>query len=143
MSKRNDILNTLKEEMEDYIKSSRGYKSDLVEVVRGIQMFEDIEMKPVVAFWCYRDESTGQFAGRDDRFLYVYIYGYCDTDGYGDVDDIHNLAADVEYFLYNDFSYTDDTFVGDFTIYEGGVQDPASMFELDIKIKYSNTTTSR
>lgn len=143
MSQRNTILTALKSDMEDYIKSSRGYEMDPVEITRGIQMFEDIEMKPSICFWCYRDETDGQFASRDDRWLHIYIYGYCDTDGYGDVDDIHNLASDVEYFLYNDFSYTDDTFVGDFTIYEGGTQDPASMFELDIKIKYSNTTTSR
>ena len=143
MSNRNTILIALKSDMEKYIKSSREYKMDPVEVTRGIRMFEDIEMKPAICFWCYRDESTGQFAGNDRRFLYVYIYGYCDTDGYGDVDDIHNLASDVEYFLFNDFSYTDDTLVGDFTIYEGGIRDPASFFELDIKIKYSNTIYSR
>ena len=143
MSNRNTILNKLKTDMEDYIKSSRGYHMDPVEVTRGIQMFEDIEMKPAICFWCYRDESTGQFSGGDRRFLYVYIYGYCDTDGYGDVDDIHDLASDVEYFLFNDFTYENDTLVGDFTIYEGGAQDTASFFELDIKIKYSNTISSR
>ena len=140
---RNTILNKLKTDMEDYIKSSRGYETDPVEVIRGIQMFEDISMKPAICFWCFRDESEGQFAGNDRRILYIYIYGYADTDGYGDVDDVYDLASDVEYFLHNDFTYENDTFVGNITIYEGGAQDPASMFELEIKIKYKQTIASR
>jgi hypothetical protein len=134
MTVRNTILNTLKSEMEDYIKTSRGYNTDPVKVIRGVIIFEDVEQKPALSFWCFNEEN---------RFLHIYIYGFCDTDGYGDVDEIHKLLGDLEYFLYNDFTYTDDTDIGDSIVYEGGVSDPVSEFRLEIRIRYKNTTTNR
>ena len=137
MSIRNTILKALKSDLTK-IQTSRDYNSDPVEIRRGIHLWEDFTMKPAISFWCYNDEKLNEFGGTGIRYLNVYMYGYTDTDGLEDVDNIHNLADDVEDFLHSstDWTYKKDTEVGDMVIYEGGVQDPASMFQLEIRIKY-------
>lgn len=129
MSTRNDILNTLKTELETI--------TSVVEVIRGIQIFENIVSKPAICFWCWQDELADHTHGTAQfRYLNIYLYGYCDTDGLGNVDDIHELCDDVETFLYNSFTYKSKTYIGDIVIYEGGVTDPASIFEMELKIQY-------
>jgi hypothetical protein len=133
MSVRNNILKQLKTDLSK-IKTSRDYLTDPAEVRRGIHMWEDFTIKPAISFWCYKDQK---FEGTI-RELFIYVYMYTDTDGLEDVDNIHNLADDVESFLYSsDHTYTDSTEVGDVVIYEGGIQDMASMAQLEITIKYS------
>ena len=52
------------------------------------------------------------------------------------MDKLHNFVADMEKFLYNNFTYRNNTTINDITIYEGGVTDPAGIAELDIEILY-------
>lgn len=138
MSTRNDILEQLKNDIEDYIKVSRDYNTDVAEVKRGIQQFEEMVNKPAVAFWNYKDELLEQYHGTEQlRCLRIYLYCYCDTDGYRDFEDIHNLVDDVWSFLYDDFTHKDSTIINDVTIFEGGISDPVAMAELEIEIKYT------
>jgi hypothetical protein len=142
MSERNTILTTLEAEIKQKINSSNNYNSDLMEVKRGIAVFEEFTSKPALTFWCEKDETEeGQFAGADRRELTILFYGFCDTDGYN-ANVIHNLLDDLLYFIQNDFTYKDDVYVGDATIYEGGATDPALVFELQTKIKYERTIAS-
>lgn len=141
MSQRTTILKALKDELKDKIASTNNYNSDLAEVRWGVCVFEELVSKPAIAFWCHNDTTAGQFADRDDRELNIYLYGFCDTDGYS-TDAIHNLLDDVLYFLQNDFSYKEDVYVGNAVVYEGGVQDPALVFELEFRIKYERMITS-
>jgi len=135
MSQRKTILSTLKEELAQKITSANNYNSDVAEVRWGVCVFEELVSKPAIAFWCHNDSTVGQFADRDDRELNIYVYGFADTDGYN-TDAIHDLLDDVLYFLNNDFTYKEDVYIGDVVVYEGGVSDPALVFELQIKIKY-------
>lgn len=137
MSTRNTILNALKTELKSSIVGSGNYLTKANTVKRGIYMFADISPKPAICFWCYRDATDGDFGGDGVRWLHIIIYGY--TKG---MDEIHDLARDVEYFLYNDFSYTEDVLItSDMVIYEGGTRNPANEFGLEFRIKYDFTTS--
>lgn len=133
MSQVNTILDTLKSDLEKYIQASRGYDTDLGECKRGIYQFDEMLNKPSISFWCYKNELEEETMGGGQlRILKIYLYLYSDT-----VSEIHDLVADVEKFLYNDFTYKNDVWVGDNTIYEGGISEPMSIAEMEIEIKFT------
>ena len=140
MSTRNDILTALKNDIEDYIKSSRSpYKSDVAEVKRGWHKRETIVNFPCVCFTL--DPSASDIVEEElfdsqIRMLIIYLYTYTDTDGYGDHSNIHQLIHDIEYFLNNDFSYKDNTYIKDIVIVEGGITEPNSSGDMYINIRY-------
>lgn len=146
MSDRNTILKQLKTDLRDYIKSTRTstggrrFKSDLAEVRRGIHSSKDFEYFPVVCFTCFSDEVENEFGGDGTRWLSIYLYGYDSVSGYANDDDaydaIHDLALDIEEFLYNDFTYTSNVLIGDIIIYEAGVEPDTTWFEASLRIKY-------
>lgn len=139
-SKRDDILTMLAEDLYD-IDGIDPYEIELKDVKRGIVNIDDFNTIPVLSFWCYDAgiESRGM-GGNTLRWLQIYFYGYTNN-----VDDIHKLEDDLEYFLENDFVYRDDSLIKIETsmpIYEGGTTDSSddvAMFRLDIKIKYDDT----
>lgn len=133
MSTANTILDTLKDDLEDYIKVSRGYNTDLAECKRGIYAFDDMLNKPSIAFWCYKNELEEALMGKAQlRILRIYMYFYTNS-----ISEIHDLIEDVEGFLFNDFTYKSDIQTGDSTTYEGGISDPAVIAELEIAIKFT------
>lgn len=146
MSDRNTVLKQLKDDLKEYITSSRTssggrrYKTSPVEIKRGIHGSNDFTYKPVLCFTCYKDEVENEFGTYGTRWLYIYLYGYDDVSRYRDDDDaydaIHDLAQDVEEFLYNDFTYSEDVMVGDFICYEAGTNLPVTFFEVELRIKY-------
>lgn len=140
MSYRNDILTAITSEIQEKIKVSRDYNSDIADCKRGIYTFQDCSIFPAVFFWNYRDEALGAFANQEERLLHIYIYGYVKINNLEDNDDIHNLASDIEYFLYNEFSLTGDTEVGDFIVYESGDNASGAMFEGEFTVKYYKDT---
>ena len=143
-NKRNIILKALKTDLEEKLHSSNGYKTDPVNITRGAMIFEDVVEKPALCFYVFNDEKEEAFSSVSYRFLHVYILGFYDTDGYGDnSDDLHNLLDDVEYFIYNDFTYGNDTDVGDTLFFEGGVSEPCLEFRLNIRIRYKRATNTR
>ena len=143
ISKRETILASLQYEMQEYMTpGASAYDIGVYEAIRGIQLYEDCPNKPCCCIWGYKDEMEKEaFEGSYIRDLFIKIYGYADTDGYT-FDDIHKLARDVEYFLENDWSYKDSVYLGDMIVYEGGVTDPAGIFEMDIMVRYHTTITS-
>lgn len=140
MSKRNDILTTLKTDLETNITVANGYSANLVEVFRGIYNVDETSVLPAVSFWCYEDVITKQMLkSKRQRYLQILMRLYASNKGDGAIVNIHNLVDDVETFLYNTehWTYSDDTLLGPTTqIWEGGIQDPNSLAALDFKILY-------
>lgn len=139
MSIRNDILVNLQNDMLKKIDPARGYNINVRTVKRGIYTYDEINSKPCICYWCTADVTKGQYAGRDDRILDIYCYGYSNK-----LDEIHNLLDDLEYYLCNDYNDNDvNTLeVGDAVIYEGGAHNPQYMFEINVKLHYSKLTTT-
>ena len=140
MSKRNDILETLKTDLKNNITVANGYSDALAQVYRGIYDVDETSVLPAVAFWCYEDGITKHMLNsKRQRYLLILMRLYASNKGSGAIVNIHNLVDDVETFLYNTshWTYSDDTLLGPTTqIWEAGVQDPNSLAAFDFKILY-------
>lgn len=138
MSTRMTIINQLKTDLEDSVKSSRGYYNDLVEVNLGIYNFDYYSQYPAVAYWAYSDSKDEEYL--DDnrhRLLSFLIYGYHETDGLSDYNPIYKLAEDVEKFLMStDWTYSDCTLLEEVVITVGGVDNQRCMFDLRFQVQY-------
>jgi hypothetical protein len=146
MSTRDDILDQVKEQLEDKLHSSDPngyYTSDIAEVRRGDHHFEDMVNRPALGVQLVLDELDEEvFAstGNDQvRFLQTNVYGYVDV-SMEDYDDLHTLVRDVEYFFKYDFSDSSvlEVLVGNIDTLEGGVRYPVSYFNMELQIKYMN-----
>jgi hypothetical protein len=143
MSVRNTILETLKDEIGEYITTGNdNYEIGVAEVFRGYQLYDDCTNKPAVCVITVEDEKSEEaFGGHYDRLLHLDLMGYTTSDGYTH-DDIHSLVRDLEYFLENDFTYKDDIYVGNIIIFEGGVTFPRGEMRMEVTIHYHTTTSN-
>jgi len=135
---RMEILDQIEEDLKTKIIVTRGYNHTPVEVRRGLHKWTDFNDKPVVCFTVVRDEPDElSEAGSLARWIYIEFYGLAETDGLGETDVIHEVAQDVQNFLFStDFTYTDVTEVGETLLKEGGVSDPINAFSISTRIMY-------
>jgi len=137
-NERSVIIKQLETDMVDSIKSSRGYNSDLVEVKLGIVSFDYFAQRPSVGYWMFMDTKDDEYLDNDrHRMLNFIIYGYADTDGLDGYDPIYELADDVEKFLMStDWTYTQDSLLGDIVVTVGGTDNQRCMFDLVFQVQY-------
>lgn len=138
MTQRRTILDQIKTDIEDKWQANRGYNYTPIAVKRGNHKWNDFDVKPVICYSMFRDENDEDSEhGALVRWINLYIYGYADTDGNGNTDVIHDLAEDCENFLNStDFTYTNNTLIGDTEIFEGGLSNPINSFLITIKVMY-------
>jgi hypothetical protein len=136
MANRKEILTQLKEDLSK-IQSSRGYLTDPTEIAHGITSFDFFNQRPAISFVMIADEKDEEYY--DDnrlRNMSVYLYAFADI-SLNNYDPIYDLAEDIETFLYSqDWSYTDQTLLGDVIITPGGVDNMRCMADTIIVIKY-------
>jgi len=136
MPSRKTILNTLQDDLSK-IKTSRGYLTDPTEIFQGVTGFDNIVQRPTISFVMLADEVTDEYY--DDnrlRQMTIYIYGYADVE-LNNYNPVYDLAEDVETFLYStDWSFTDNTLLGDIIITPGGSDNMRAMCEAIIVVKY-------
>jgi hypothetical protein len=136
MANRKAILNQLKVDLSK-IQSGRGYFTDPVEIVHGIMGFDDFVQRPAISFVMIGDEKDQEYY--DDnrlRNMSVYLYGFADVQ-LNNYDPIYDLAEDMETFLYStDWTYTDNTLLGDVVITPGGTDNMRALCDTIIMIKY-------
>ena len=136
MANRKEILNQLKLDLTK-IQSGRGYLTDPVEIVHGITSFDFFNQRPAISFVMIGDEKDQEYY--DDnrlRNMSVYLYAFADVE-LNNYDPIYDLAEDIETFLYSkDWTYTDQTLLGDVVITPGGVDNMRALCDTIIVIKY-------
>ena len=136
MPSRKTVLNTLKDELSK-IQTSRGYLTDPTEIIHGVTGFNDVVQRPTISFVMLADELIDEYY--DDnrlRDMTIYIYGFADVE-LNNYDPIYDLAEDVETFLYSDdWSYTENTLLGDVIITPGGSDNMRALCEAIIVVKY-------
>jgi len=143
MSLRNTIIKQFGTDVIDSIKSSRGYDTDPVEVKLGIYSFDYFAQRPSIGYWMFMDTKDDEYLDDDrHRMLNFIVYGYAETDGLDDFDQIYELANDVETFLMStDWTYTQDSLLGDIVVTVGGVDNQRCMFDLTIQVQYVQDLT--
>jgi len=138
MADRNTIIKQFGIDLVDSVKSSRDYETDPAEVKLGIVSFDYFNQRPAIGYWMFMDTKDDEYL--DDnrhRMLNFIVYGYANTDGLDDFDPIYELADDVEKFLMSsDWTYTDDTLLGDIVVTVGGIDNQRSMFDLVFQVQY-------
>ena len=142
-NERSVIINQFKTDVVDSIKASRGYEQDPVEVLLGIESFNDFAMRPAIGYWMFMDTKDDEYLDDDrHRMLNFIVYGYADTDGLDGFESIYQLANDVETFLMSeDWTYTQDTLLGDIVVTVGGTDNQRCMFDLVFQVQYIQELT--
>ena len=134
----NTIMTVLKDEIIDYIKSSRSpYTSDVSEVLRGVHGPDDIVNRPFIGITIEKDILREEVCtGKSLWEVRVILYCYMEPSVLGNYDNMYQMKDDIKYFLKNDFSHSTNTTIMEFTPIEGGSQNSVNYFDLLFKIIY-------
>lgn len=140
-SELNDILEALKNDMQDHITYIQNYGLDIAVVKRGLWRLGEITQKPAIAIEGGEDIVIKHLGLHDQtRQINISIYGFTDNSGSTDEKnavDIYKLLRAVQRFCYSDdhWTYYEDTIVEEAEIDEG-FADNVSGFMLTITVKY-------
>ena len=140
MSTINDIVEKLASDMEDYIKPSRGFKTEPI-IYYGRYLYNEVEL-PSICF-CDTGLDMERMMGEGGvAFLPITVYGYSRWDGIVDNDAIRDLATDWFVFVCKNYTYKDDVLFDPIEIYPGGKERPVSAFIQNIRVKFDFTLTN-
>lgn len=133
---RNQVLEDLKDQLEEKIRSSNHpYTCDIAKVRRGGHSPQKVKERPFVGV-AFEQESTSRETN-SSRLLSVgiLIYGYCKTTKFDDYEDYHKLIDEIEYFLLNDYT-TNKVTIGSLDGLEGGLGIDTCVFSLPITVDH-------
>ena len=136
MASRKQILDQLETDLKK-IQTNNGYETDPVEIIHGFALFDDGIQTPVICFILTSDTKDQEHLDINRfRTISIYLYGWTDV-SFRNYEPIYNLAQDVETFLMStDWTYTDDTLLGDVIISPIGTDNNRCAFEVFVEIKY-------
>lgn len=138
------ILDTLKSEMKStIISSSPNYNSDISEIQHGDHGIDEVINTPFIGIILLKDEINKQVfsgVGLDQiRILSLHLYGYMNSDGLGNYDEMFTMIEDLSYFFKYDFSHRMNTKVGKIIPYQNGVSTPYAIFDMYFEVTYEYT----
>lgn len=133
----NIIMEALKDEIIEYIKSSRSpYTSDIAEVLRGVHGPDDVVNRPFIGITITDDPlKEVVHSGNNICEVKIMLYCYMEPGQLGDYSDLHQMKNDIRYFLKYDFSHNSNTTVTNFSPIEGGTNS-VHYFDLVFKVLY-------
>jgi len=137
MASYNEILNTLRQDMNDHIDPTNGYNYKPT-IRHGVFASTQLEGKlPAVCFECYKEDFSESISNNIMAEMTIKVYGFIKNSG-TNTDAVRSLAHDVVYFLYSsDNSQTNDTWIDNEIEYweSGAIKQTISSFVFDIRIK--------
>lgn len=141
---RKTIVDRIKVDVDDKLKSSRGYNSDLVDFRVGVFDPTEFTMFPSAGLWMLEDIVEDDLMDNEVfRRLNLIIYAYVESDGYDTYTNMYNLITDFEQFLYSDdFTYKKNTILGNVVVTYGGTNEQIGMFVLNFSILYAQSGLS-
>jgi len=141
MAHRKDILNQLKQDLDDKLTVANGFESDLMQVVHGSPDMNDMMVFPIVGFMVDSDEVDTEYQGTNTRLrdLFITVYGIQEV-SMEDTESYYDLMNDVENFFMSDYwTYKTTTTLGNMATFYGGVNDNKAYFILEIVVKYEQS----
>lgn len=134
----NTIMDALKDEIIEYVKSSRSpYTSDVAEVLRGVHGPDDVANRPLIGITIEKDKLREEVCtGKSLWEVSVILYCYMSPSLLGNYDDMYQMKKDIIYFLKNDFSHSNNTTVMEFNPVEGGVSSSVNYFDIIFRVIY-------
>lgn len=138
MSNSNDVLNDIRDEMVDYIKSSRSpYTSDIAQIIRGAHGIKQAVNKPYVGIYITDDVPLKKILGGNDIWIVTTeLYCYMDPEAVGVYDDLHKLKDNIIYFLITDCSHRTNIDILKAPPIEGGIITTVNYFTIDFTVMY-------
>lgn len=135
----NEIIVKLKEEMTERMVIGMGYNTE-PKILYGRYTWSEIKDIPTICFCDTGIDLNESMGDMGHAWLNILIYGYADHDGIDRADSIRDLAMDTVYFIYKDFSFTDDTeVISNIEILPGGEGKPVGIFTLEIRVMFDYT----
>jgi len=130
------IIEKFKTDMIDSIQTSRGYNTDPM-VKYGVYMQTEAPSLPFVGFADDGIIIEQLMGGMALGWITIFVYGYSNWGGVESTNSIRDLALDVMYFIYNEYTYTNDTmFTSKLEILPGNDSNPVSVFSVELKVKF-------
>jgi hypothetical protein len=130
------IIDKFKTDLIDSIQTARGYNTDPM-VKYGVYLQTEAPSLPFVGFADDGIEIEQLMGGMALGWITIFVYGYANWGGIETTNSIRDLALDVMYFIYNEYTYTDDTkFTSKLEILPGNDSNPVSVFSVEIKVKF-------
>lgn len=120
------------------ITAANGYGVEVRRVLRGIHLAEHVKPRPALSVAGLERDLAGRSAGWQDGPLQVVVLGYVDVRA-GDVGDLEALAAAAITALTSAahnpdlHAYVELERIG---YWEGGLNDPAALFELYLTVSH-------
>lgn len=127
------------------IKTSNGFKTTVLKVLRGIRSTEDFSGEmPGIAVYRPVTENTANKYNLTQSKMILNIWGFTKVEAKSDdFSALDDLVADVELLLmtkeYN--HYFTDTFISKTSFFEGGIQDKFGFFNMEIEILFDHELT--
>lgn len=124
------------------IKSSNGFKTTVLKVLRGIRGLDDFsgDLPGIAIYKPLNENNSNQYGGTQSNMT-MNIWGYAKIDARADdYSALDDLAADTELLLmsaeYN--PYLNETFISRTAFFEGGVQDKFGFFNMEVKMIFDH-----
>lgn len=138
---RETILNQLKIDFLSKLTSINGYSSDLIDCVHGVADFDSIEQYPTIGYMLSTDQKREEYLDSNrDRVLGIVVYGVQEIE-YSNYSNLYSLIKDIELFLMSpNWTYTDNTELGNVEIYAGGIEKEKAYFTMEIQVFYTQET---
>lgn len=140
---RKNIMQQIKEDLEDNLTTAQGYSVQPVVIKQGIHMWSDFEgQMPSLHFTMtsdepYEDEYPSTYSSEGPRVISIIFYGYAENDGEENSETIYQMAEDIESFLLSShFTHADNTLLSKLELKESGVNDSVMAFNLEVRIIY-------
>jgi hypothetical protein len=141
MAEKQDILDQIVTDLDNYFNTQNGYRHTPFHIKRGNYWYSDFSEKPVLCLTMEKDEPyDGMEHGVQTRLLTVMFYVYDKITIEGETGRLLEMVEDLEDFLDSSthFTYRDSVLtIGEINVFEGGKSIETGVASISVEIIYN------